>query len=254
MPVRRGSLRSPVASLQNVKSSASNLRAERDASAPPAVALSNVTRVFGVVPAVIRVTLTIQRGESVLIRGPNGAGKTTLLRIIATATSPTYGSGAVFALDLVEDREAIRRGTELLGHRTRLYDDLSGRENLEFTRALFGLDRSGVQPALDRVGLSQVADQRVRSYSQGMRQRLALARVLLRSADLLLLDEPYAGLDAEARGLVDDVIDEAKTAGRTVVLATHDPTKVAMANRILFMDGGRILPELSSASMHGASS
>ncbi len=125
-----------------------------------------------------------------------------------------------------------------------MYDDLSGRENLEFTRRLFGLDAKGIQPALDRVGLADVADERVRAYSQGMRQRLALARVLLRSPDLLLLDEPYAALDEQARGLVDQVIDEARTAGRTVVLATHDPAKAALANRVLFMDGGRVLPEL----------
>jgi heme exporter protein A len=208
-----------------------------------------VTRVFGVVPAVVRATLRIERGECVLIRGPNGAGKTTLLQIIATAISPTYGSGAVFGFDLAGEREAIRRRTELLGHRTRLYDDLSGRENLEFTRALYGLDQKGVQPTLDRVGLADFADERVRAYSQGMRQRLAVARALLRSPDLLLLDEPYAALDEEARELVDRVIDEARTAGRTVVLATHDPTKAAMANRVLFMDGGRILPELASSAV-----
>ena len=236
-----------MASLQHVNSSASNLRAERDASAPSAVALSNVTRVFGAVPALVRANLTVRSGECLLIRGPNGAGKTTLLRVIATAISPTYGSGSVFGHDLVEEREAIRRRIELLGHRTRLYDDLSGRENLAFVCALYGADRNGVRPALERVGLTDVADDRVGRYSQGMRQRLAVARLLLRSPDLLLLDEPYAGLDEDARTLMDHVIDEAKTDGRTVVLATHDPTKAAIADRILFMDGGRILPELAPA-------
>lgn len=179
-----------------------------------------------------------------LVRGPNGAGKTTLLRLVATAISPTYGSGAVFGHDLVAEREAIRRRAELVGHRTRLYDDLSGRENLAFTCALHQLDPSGIGDALGRVGLAGVSDDRVRRYSQGMRQRLAIARALLRSPDLLLLDEPYAGLDEDARGLMDQVIAEAKTSGRTVLLATHDPTKAALADRVLFMDGGRILPEL----------
>ena len=238
-----------MASLQHVNSSASNLRAERNGSAPSAVALSNVTRVFGAVPALVRASLSVQSGECLLIRGPNGAGKTTLLRVIATAISPTYGSGSVFGQDLVEGRDAIRRRIELLGHRTRLYDDLSGRENLVFACELYGLDRNGVAPALERVGLTDVAEERVRRYSQGMRQRLALARLLVRAPDLLLLDEPYAALDDEARTLMDHVIEEAKADGRTVVLATHDPTKAAVADRILFMDGGRILPELTPTTV-----
>ena len=242
-----------MASLQHVDPSASNLRAEREESALPAVELSNVTRVFGAVPGVVRVTLTVEPGECVLIRGPNGAGKTTLLRLIATAITPTYGSGSVFGHDLVGDRETIRRSTELLGHRTRLYDDLSGRENLAFTAALHGVSPDGIGASLDRVGLADVADERVRGYSHGMRQRLALARVLLRAPRLLLLDEPYAGLDQEAKDLVDQVIAEALHDGRTVLVATHDPTKASMATRALFMDGGRILPELGpGTSTNGA--
>src|SRR5919197_2278512 len=87
----------------------------------PAVSLFGVTRVFGVAPAVVRVDLSVERGEVLLVRGPNGAGKTTLLRILATAISPTYGSGSVLGFDLVRDRQEIRRRTELLGHRTPLY-------------------------------------------------------------------------------------------------------------------------------------
>ena len=237
-----------MASLQHVNSP-SSLRQERDESAPPAVVLSNVTRVFGTVPGVVRASAVIRPGECVLIRGPNGAGKTTLLRVIATAISPTYGSGAVFGQDLVDGREEIRRRTELLGHRTRLYDDLSGRENLRFTCALYGLDESRVRPVLARVGLLDVADDRVRGYSQGMRQRLALARVFLRSSELLLLDEPYAGLDERAKGLVDEAIEETRAEGRTVVVATHDPTRASVADRVLFMEGGRILPELPKTTI-----
>jgi heme exporter protein A len=221
------------------------VRAEPNERAHPAVELSNVTRVFGALPALVRATLSIERGECLLLRGPNGAGKSTLLRIIATAISPTYGSGAVLGHDLIREREQIRRRIELLGHRTRLYDDLTGRENLSFIASLYGIEAPGIGPALDRVGLTDVADERVRRYSQGMRQRLALARVLLRSPDLVLLDEPYAGLDDEAKTLVDRTIEEARTAGRTVVLATHDPTRGATADRILFMDRGRLLPDLT---------
>jgi heme ABC exporter ATP-binding subunit CcmA len=205
------------------------------------VRLSGVTRVFGVVPGLVRVDLTVERGDMLLVRGPNGAGKSTLLRVIATAVSPTYGSGSVLGYDLARERDQIRRRTELLGHRTRLYEDLTGSENLRFACRLYGIDPAGVAQALRRVGLAAVADDRVHGYSQGMRQRVAVARALLRRPDLLLLDEPYAGLDAEAKDVVDRAVAEAVADGRTVVLATHDPTRGGMAGRTVHMDGGRIL-------------
>ena len=212
--------------------------------------LSSVTRVFGAAPALVRADLRVDRGELLLIRGPNGAGKSTLLRVIATALSPTYGSGSVFGFDLVRERTEIRRRTERLGHRTRLYEDLSASENLRFACSMYGIDPDGVPGALERVGLAAVAGDRVRTYSQGMRQRLALARACLRRADLLLLDEPYAGLDAEAKTLVDTVIAEAVGDGSTVILATHDPTKGAAATRMVRMEGGRVF----ASAAEGASS
>jgi heme ABC exporter ATP-binding subunit CcmA len=196
--------------------------------------------VFGAAPALVRADLRVERGELLLVRGPNGAGKSTLLRVIATALSPTYGSGSVLGFDLVRDRTEIRRRVELLGHRTRLYEDLSAVENLRFACSMHGVDAGGVAGALERVGLTPVARDRVRTYSQGMRQRLALARASLRHAELLLLDEPYAGLDAEAKALVDDIIAEAVGDGATVILATHDPSRGASATATVRMEGGRV--------------
>lgn len=206
--------------------------------------LRGVTRLFHMAPAVVRLDLRVERGETLLLRGPNGAGKSTLLRIVATAISPTYGQGSVLGFDLVGQRTEIRRRTELVGHRTRLYETLTARENLAFACSLHGMPETGVPEALDRVGLADVADERVGGYSQGMRQRVAVARALLRSPDLLLLDEPYAGLDDRAKEVVDDVIAESHARGGTVVLATHDPTRGAMAGRTLFMEAGRLLPEV----------
>ncbi len=223
-------------------------RPDNGPAAPPAIELRGVTRVFGVVPALVRVDLRVERGETLLVRGPNGAGKSTMLRVIATALQPTYGSGSVLGSDLLAGRDEIRRRTELLGHRTRLYEDLTGRENLRFACLLHGVDNRGIPDVLDRVGLAAAADDRVRGYSQGMRQRVAVARALLRRPELLLLDEPYAGLDAEAKDVVDRAVVEAKSQGRTVVLATHDPTRGGMATRMVFMDGGRVLPELRTVA------
>jgi heme ABC exporter ATP-binding subunit CcmA len=210
----------------------------------PAIALSGVTRVFGLIPAIVRVELTVEEGEVVLVRGPNGAGKSTLLRVVATALSPTYGTGRVHGFDLLRGREEIRRRTELLGHRTRLYEDLTAAENLRFTCAIHELPDAGVGEVLDRVGLADVAGERVRGFSQGMRQRVAVARALLRRPQLLLLDEPYAGLDTEAKDVVDEAITEARSAGRTVMVATHDQSRGGLATRTVFMDGGMIVPDL----------
>jgi heme exporter protein A len=225
-------------------------RAEQ--AAAPAVELRSVTRVFGVTPAVVRIDLRVERGEVVLLRGPNGAGKSTLLRVVATALSPTYGGGSVLGFDLVRDREEIRRRIELLGHRTRLYEDLTAAENLRFACAMTGCPPEGVPGALDRVGLAEVADERVRGFSQGMRQRVAVARALLREPDLLLLDEPYAGLDTSAGDAVDRAVVEARETGRTVLLATHDVTRGSLATRTVVMDGGRLVEEPRTLTDRGA--
>ncbi len=213
-------------------------------AATSAVDLVGVTRLFGVVPALVRTDLRIERGEVVVLRGPNGAGKTTLLRIVATALSPTYGRGTVLGFDLARDREQIRRRAELLSHRTRLYDDLSAAENLRFWCRLLGLEDGRIDAALDRVGLLEVAAERVRGFSQGMRQRLAVARTILRRPELLLLDEPYTGLDAEARHAVDDLIREAGRDGRTALVATHHAVPDTLATRELHVEGGRIVREV----------
>ena len=204
----------------------------------PAVRLRNVTRVFGVSPALVRATLSVDRGEIVLVRGPNGAGKSTLLRIIATALSPTYGSGSVLGFDLVRDRQRIRAATEFLGHRSRLYDDLTAEENLRFACRIHRIDGIGVRAALARVGLARGANDRIRTFSQGMRQRVAVARAMLRRPELLLLDEPYAGLDEEAKDVVDELIASTGRDGRTVIVATHDPARGRLAGRTLVLNGG----------------
>jgi ABC-type multidrug transport system ATPase subunit len=215
-------------------------------SAPPtaaAVDLVGVTRLFGAVPAVVRADLRVERGETVVLRGPNGAGKSTLLKIAATSQSPTYGGGRVLGFDLLLEREQIRARADLMTHRTRLYEDLTAAENLRLWCRLLGLGHEGVDAALDRVGMLEVAGERVRGFSQGMRQRVAIARVLLRGPELLLLDEPYTGLDAEARHAVDDLLRHASSEGRTVVLATHHPAPERLEHRTLHLDGGRIVRE-----------
>jgi heme exporter protein A len=206
----------------------------------PAISLRRISRAFGPVPAVSRVSLEVERGEVVLLRGPNGAGKSTLLRIVATALSPTSGEGRVLGFDLLDGREEIRRRVELIGHRTRLYEDLTALQNLRFAALLHGVDAARAPAALAAVGLGPVARERVRGFSQGMRQRLALARVHLRTPDLLLLDEPYAGLDRDAGELVDAMVAAARRQGRTVLVVTHDAARAGLASRVASMRAGRL--------------
>jgi heme exporter protein A len=163
------------------------------------VRLSRVTRLFDGLAAVTQVSLEVAQGETVWLRGWNGSGKTTLLRLIATAISPTFGGGSVLGFDLRAERSAIRARADLLSHETRLYGDLTAAENLRFACSLYDIDPRLAESALGRVGLEEVAAVRVARFSQGMRQRLALARCLMRGPALILLDEPYAALDVEAR-------------------------------------------------------
>jgi heme exporter protein A len=209
----------------------------------PAVQLSRVSRLFDGLAAISQITLEVATGETVWLRGSNGSGKSTLLRVVATALSPTYGAGAVFGYDLVRHRARIRAHTDLVGHQTRLYDELTAAENLRFACDLYGIDAGEVDAALDRVGLAEVAQVRAGNFSQGMRQRLVLARCLVRAPRLVLLDEPYAGLDPDARLVVDDLLAGARARRRTVLLASHEPPPERYVDRVVVMDGGRLVPE-----------
>ena len=212
-----------------------------------AARLSRVTRLFDGLAAVSQVSLEIAQGETVWLRGWNGSGKTTLLRLIATAISPTFGDGSVLGFDLRAERSAIRARTDLLSHETRLYGDLTAAENLRFACSLYDIDARLAEPALERVGLEEVAAVRVGRYSQGMRQRLALARCLMRAPALVLLDEPYAGLDADARVVVDELLTTARAGRRTAVVASHEAPPAHLIDRGLLMDGGRVITPTSVA-------
>jgi ABC-type multidrug transport system ATPase subunit len=205
-----------------------------------AVDLRGVTRLFGAAPALVRVDLAIERGEAVVLRGPNGAGKSTLLRIVATALSPTYGGGSVLGFDLAEDREQIRRRSELLTHRTRLYEELTARENLELIADLLDIPHDRVQEALERVAIADVAEERVRTFSAGMRQKVSVARAIVRDPELLLLDEPTTGLDTAARGAVDEMMLHASREGRTLVIATHHDVTPGLAARVVMLRDGSV--------------
>ncbi|HEY7625732.1 MAG TPA: heme ABC exporter ATP-binding protein CcmA [Ilumatobacteraceae bacterium] len=209
----------------------------------PVVHLLDVVVVLDRFPALAGATLSVERGEIVLLRGPNGAGKTTLLRLCAGLLPPARGSATVLGLDLGEQRQAVRSRVGLLGHTNGLYTDLTVHENVRFWGATVGASAAEITAAQDRMGLStRLAAIPVRKLSAGQRRRTALACLIARRAELWLLDEPHAGLDAAGRDELDTVLRAARDAGATMIVASHELERAgALASRVVDVAGGQIL-------------
>jgi heme ABC exporter ATP-binding subunit CcmA len=213
------------------------------------VLLRSAVCLLGRFPALAGADLTVERGEIVLLRGPNGAGKTTLLRVCAGLVPVTQGEAVVLGHDLTTDPRAVRGRVGLVGHATSLYDDLTVAENVRFWSRTVGASAEEIDAALARLGLvGRLADLTVGRLSAGQRRRTALAVLVARRPELWLLDEPHAGLDAEARDLVDALIGEAITAGATVVLASHEHERAErLAHRTVHVVGGRTVAVMEPA-------
>src|SRR3954468_6146450 len=209
----------------------------------PAVRFRSAVSLLGRFPALAGVDLDVAPGQVVLVQGPNGAGKTTLLRACAGLVPIVDGEATVLGHDLRKDRRAVRRHVALLGHATGLYDDLTVADNLRFVaKATRHAGAAAVDDALARLGLGgRLASVQVSRLSAGQRRRVAVAALLLRPADLWLLDEPHAGLDAEGRERFDELVGEAAGAGTTVLMASHELERArALATRVVTMAGGQI--------------
>ncbi len=199
----------------------------------PAVELTDLGRAYGERVALAGVTLTLPRGATLAVFGANGAGKTTLLRILATLLRPHHGVARVLGREVPREGWAVRGRIGFLGHEPLLYRDLTARENLRFHARLHGVALSRVDELLDAVGLRARADDPVHTFSRGMIQRTAVCRAVLHAPELLLLDEPFAGLDPGATALVAPLLD-----GTTRVVITHDVN--AGADVKLGLRGGRV--------------
>jgi ABC-2 type transport system ATP-binding protein len=210
-----------------------------EACVPLVVRLRSAVCLLGRFPALAGIDLDVEVGEVVLLSGANGSGKTTLLRVLAGLHPLHAGAGEVLGHDLASDRRSARRAIGLLGHETACYDDLTVRENLRFAARAAGRDVATSDAALERVGLSAQAAVAHGRLSAGQRRRLALAVVLARAPQLLLLDEPHAGLDAEGRAVLDAVVAGSADEGRTVLIASHELDRTrALAGREVVLAGG----------------
>jgi heme ABC exporter ATP-binding subunit CcmA len=191
------------------------------------VTLRNAVCLLGRFPALAGSDLDVDAGELVWLSGPNGAGKTTLLRVLAGLAPLHRGSAVVLGVDLRRDRRSHRRRLAFVGHETFAYEDLTVGENLGFAARAAGCDRARALDAQQRFGLDPLVGVRHSGLSAGQRRRLALAAAFARDAELLLLDEPHAGLDSEARSLLDGELHRFVGAGRTVIFSSHEAERAA---------------------------
>ena len=213
------------------------------ARATEAVEARSLEKSFGEWPVLWDLDLSVPWGQTLVLFGANGAGKTTLLRILATHVRADHGSVAVAGHNLRTRPEEVRRRIGVVGHRSLLYDDLTCRENLIYYGRLYGLKdhKPRVDEVLEKVRLGDRADQRVRTLSNGMQKRAAIARAILHEPDVLLLDEPEAGLDRESVSILGTLLAEWTDSGRSVIMTTHDlDLGLSWGHRAGVLRGGKV--------------
>jgi heme exporter protein A len=206
-----------------------------------AVTVERVWKFYGDYPALREIEFRVEPGCVLALLGRNGAGKTTLLRILAGLSRATRGKVTLFGRDSRDPSNRARIG--VLGHGIAVYDELSAFENLQLFARLYGLEAPArsAREWLDRTGLDRTGDARVREFSRGMRQRLAIARAFLHNPALLLLDEPFTALDDRAIAVLQDVIRRAKAERRTLILSTHQLREaLELATHVALINRGRL--------------
>jgi ABC-2 type transport system ATP-binding protein len=206
------------------------------------VETKNLRRIFKNRAAVEGITFAVEEGEVFGLLGPNCAGKTTTIRMLTGQLKPTSGEATVAGCDIVRDRAALKAMIGVVFEYQNLYERMTGRENLLFAARLFRVDGQSVKDMLDRVGLLNRADESIRNYSNGMKQRLLIARALIHRPKMLFLDEPTKGLDPTASGQIRRLIRELTGQGTTVFLTTHYMEEAdQLCHHLAFIDEGRIV-------------
>ena len=209
----------------------------------PAIQVRKLVKAFGHQVALRGVDLDVAEGEFLALFGPNGAGKTTLMRVIASLARPTAGAVSVRGEDVGKAATSLRRHLGLISHNPLLYGDLTPDENLRFFARMYDLPdpERRIDELLEQVGLSNRRRDPVRTFSRGMVQRLAIARAILHDPAIMLLDEPYTGLDLQAADMLRGFLEQLATSNRTVILTTHNLEQgLEMCSRAAILDRGRI--------------
>lgn len=235
----------------------------RPAAQDWAIEIRGLTKAFSNKLALRGIDLRVGRGESVVIFGPNGAGKTTLIKVLATIMNPTSGIVLVDGLNIKHNAEEIRSKIGVVTHRTFLYSNLTAYENLEFYSCMFHVPqrKERIHEVLAMLEMASRLHDRVGTLSQGMQQRLAIARVLLHKPSIMLLDEPEAGLDWQAISMLWKALETEGEQKRTIILTTHNLERgLELGDRLLILNRGKIvyqktrqdldLPALKEAYQH----
>ena len=216
------------------------------------IEVHRLVKTFGLKPVLRGLDFRAEPGEFVALLGPNGAGKTTMLRILASLSRPTFGEVRVAGYALPGQASAVRRLLGVVSHQPLLYGDLTAEENLRFYARMYGLNDGArrASETLESLGLTARRRDLVRQFSRGMQQRLAIGRALLHDPQVMLLDEPYTGLDQDASAMLDGLLRHVAAGGRTVVMTSHDlPRAADLATRIDVLSKGVIAASVPQAQI-----
>jgi len=210
----------------------------------PLVEFKNVTKKYGHIHAMRDVSLSINKGEFITIFGPNGAGKSTFLKLLCTMTSPSKGDISYEGIPLKKLADDFRSRFGVISHQPFLYSELSAMENLRFYAKLYGVENieERIKVLMDKVELYKRRNDRVRGYSRGMLQRLSITRALLHDPDIVVLDEPYTGLDSHASAILTNILMELFGEEKTILMVTHNMKQgYDAASRLAIIKGGKLV-------------
>ncbi|MCK6542257.1 heme ABC exporter ATP-binding protein CcmA [bacterium] len=213
------------------------------------IRLQHISKQFGRFKALDDLSIEIPPGDFMALLGPNGAGKTTTLKLLAGLIRPSSGTIQVDSMEK-NSRSVFLQSIGMVSHQSFLYNDLTAIENLRFYANMYNVSNASARMVslLKRVGLGARGDDIVRTFSRGMLQRLSIARALLHEPQMLLLDEPYTGLDVHGCRFLDEVLKEYHASGHSIVMITHDLDRIlGLSNRIVVLDNGRAVFDRRSA-------
>jgi heme exporter protein A len=208
------------------------------------IQVEGLTKSYGYIKALKGIDLTLAPGDFLSLFGPNGAGKTTLIRILSSLIKPTAGRVEIAGYNLAEDTQELRRQIGVISHATYLYGSLTALENIRLYASLYGVANptQRAKEVIEQLGLGERLHHLVRTFSRGMQQRLSIARALIHQPRIILLDEPYTGLDQHAAHLLSELLHQLNDGERTIILISHNLNRgLALANRVAIMTDGRLI-------------